>query len=179
MRGPVLRCTDESVTLSQQQRRRAPAQPVQPRHAKPRELLSVPTTAAILASGSGRNPLGTGSGRGDVLAQQGQRDAALAGLEAMHGTLPVRPSGSSSVKVFPTAFLGPPASVAGRKSPAHGGIPPRLPGSVKSAAVPGVRVPSAERSAAALRKVAMFNDAISRRPHSRIGSVLDLALSIH
>jgi hypothetical protein len=75
------------------------------------------------------------------------------------------------VKVFPTAFLGPPASVAGRKSPAHGEIPPRLPGSVNSAAVPGVRVPSAERSTAALRKVAMFNDAISRRTRSRIGSV--------
>src|ERR1700733_14972140 len=67
-------------------------------------------------------------------------------------TLPVLPSGSSKVKVLPTAFLGPlPALLAGRKSPAQGGTPPLRAGSAKSAAVPGVLVPSDERSTEALR----------------------------
>src|SRR5881394_731039 len=67
-------------------------------------------------------------------------------------TLPVLPLGSSNVKVFPSAFLGPlPALLAGRKSPAHGGVPPLRAGSAKSAAVPGVRVPSEARSTEALR----------------------------
>src|SRR2546430_1223598 len=67
-------------------------------------------------------------------------------------TLPMLPSGSSNVKVFPTAFLGPlPALLAGRKSPAHGGVPPLRAGSVKSAAVAGVPGPAGGRSTEALR----------------------------
>ena len=67
-------------------------------------------------------------------------------------TLPVLPSGNSNVKVFPTAFLGPlPALLAGRKSPAHGGVPPLRAGSAKSAAVPGVLVPSEDRRTEVLR----------------------------
>jgi hypothetical protein len=67
-------------------------------------------------------------------------------------TLPIPPSGSSNVKVSPTGSFGlPPVPFAGRKSPAHGEVPPLRAGSVNSAAVPAVRVPSEERSVAALR----------------------------
>src|SRR5437588_10314717 len=63
-------------------------------------------------------------------------------------TLPVLPSGSSNVKVFPTASLGPlPALLAGRKSPAHGGVPPLRAGAAKSAVVPGGLVASEEGGA--------------------------------
>src|SRR2546423_7078665 len=69
-------------------------------------------------------------------------------------TLPVLPSGNSNVKVFPTAFLGPlPALLAGRKSPAHGGVPPLRAGSAKSATGPGVLGPSRGGSPWGLRLV--------------------------
>ena len=73
-------------------------------------------------------------------------------IGARSAVRPVLPLGSSKVKVFPTAFLGPlPALLAGRKSPAHGRVPPLRAGSAKSAAVPGVLVPSEETSTEALR----------------------------
>ena len=52
---------------------------------------------------------------------------------------------------------------AGRESPAHGGMPPLRPGSVKRAAVPDVLVPSADNSTAGLRYVAMYLHPIRRR----------------
>ena len=87
------------------------------------------------------------------------------------------PSGNSNVKVRPTAFLGPlPEAFAGRKSPAHGGVPPFFPGSVKSAAVPGVLVPSVAMSVEALRKVAICCKAIPNGARVGLAYATDLCL---